>query len=94
VLEEAAKIGLYSLDFFGRQWLAPSGLGTALAFEELFWGDAGIGLSLTGTCLAAVALSSNGSPEQAGEWLPQMFGGQEMSSWAHSARQSPRPAAT
>jgi hypothetical protein len=33
VLEEAAKIGLYSLDFFGRQWLEPSGLGTAVAFE-------------------------------------------------------------
>jgi alkylation response protein AidB-like acyl-CoA dehydrogenase len=75
VLEEAAKIGLYSLDFFGQQWLEPSGLGTAVAFEELFWGDAGIGLALTGSCLAAVAVSSNGTPEQVGEWLPQMFGG-------------------
>jgi alkylation response protein AidB-like acyl-CoA dehydrogenase len=74
VLEQAAKIGLYSLDFFGTQWLDPSGLGTAVAFEELFWGDAGIGLSLTGTGLAAVAVSSNGTPEQMGEWLPQMFG--------------------
>jgi alkylation response protein AidB-like acyl-CoA dehydrogenase len=74
ILGEAAKIGLYSLDFFGQQWLEPSGLGTAVAFEELFWGDAGIGLSLTGTGLAAVAVSSNGTPEQAGEWLPQMFG--------------------
>ena len=74
VLEQAAKIGLYSLDFFGTQWLEPSGLGTAVAFEELFWGDAGIGLSLTGTGLAAVAVSSNGTPEQMGEWLPQMFG--------------------
>jgi hypothetical protein len=74
ILEEAAKIGLYSLDFFGQQWLEPSGLGTAVAFEELFWGDAGIGLSLTGSCLAAVAVGSNGTPEQAGEWLPQMFG--------------------
>src|SRR5450432_1523855 len=75
VLEEAAKIGLYSLDFFGGQWLEPSGLGTAVAFEELYWGDAGIALSLTGSCLAAAAVSSNGTPEQAGEWLPQMFGG-------------------
>ncbi len=74
ILEEAAKIGLYSLDFFGQQWLEPSGLGTTLAFEELFWGDAGIGLSLTGSCLAAVAVGSNGTPEQAAEWLPQMFG--------------------
>jgi hypothetical protein len=74
VLEQAAKIGLYSLDFFAQQWFEPSGLGTAVAFEELFWGDAGIGLSLTGTGLAAVAVSSNGTPEQVGEWLPQMFG--------------------
>ncbi len=74
VIEEASKIGLYSLDFFGQQWLEPSGLGTPVAFEELFWGDAGIGLSLTGSCLAAVAVGSNGTPEQIGEWLPQMFG--------------------
>ncbi len=74
ILEEAAKIGLYSLDFFAGQWFEPTGLGTPVAFEELFWGDAGIGLSLTGSCLAAIAVSSNGTPEQIGEWLPQMFG--------------------
>ncbi len=75
VLEEAAKVGLYSLDFFGQQWLEPSGLGIPVAFEELFWGDAGIALALVGTTLAAVAVTSNGTPEQVGEWLPQMFGG-------------------
>jgi acyl-CoA dehydrogenase len=75
ILEEAAKVGLYSLDFFSQQWLEPSGLGIPIAFEELFWGDAGIGLSLVGSTLAAVALASNGTPEQIGEWLPQMFGG-------------------
>jgi alkylation response protein AidB-like acyl-CoA dehydrogenase len=74
ILQEAAKIGLYSLDFFGQQWLEPTGLGTAVAFEELFWGDAGIALALTGSCLAAVAVGSNGTAEQIGEWLPQMFG--------------------
>jgi len=74
VLEEAAKIGLYSLDFFGSQWMDPSGLGMVVAFEELFWGDAGIGLSLAGSGLAAVAVASNGTNEQIGEWLPQMFG--------------------
>ena len=31
ILEEAAKIGLYSLDFFAQQWLEPSGLGTLVA---------------------------------------------------------------
>jgi alkylation response protein AidB-like acyl-CoA dehydrogenase len=74
ILEEAAKVGLYSLDFFGQQWLEPSGLGIPIAFEELFWGDAGIALSLVGTTLATVAVASNGTPEQVGEWLPQMFG--------------------
>ncbi|HLX49949.1 MAG TPA: acyl-CoA dehydrogenase family protein [Streptosporangiaceae bacterium] len=75
VLEEAAKIGLYSLDFFAAQWLEPSGLGIPVAFEELFWGDAGIGLSLVGSGLAAVSVASTGTQEQIGEWLPLMFGG-------------------
>jgi alkylation response protein AidB-like acyl-CoA dehydrogenase len=74
ILEQAAKIGLYSLDFFSTQWLEPSGLGIPIAFEELFWGDAGIALSLVGSTLAAVAVASNGTPEQVGEWLPEMFG--------------------
>ena len=74
VIEEAAKIGLYSLDFFATQWMDPSGLGMVVSFEELFWGDAGIGLSLAGSGLAAVAVASNGTNEQIGEWLPQMFG--------------------
>ncbi|KAA9377799.1 acyl-CoA dehydrogenase [Microbispora cellulosiformans] len=74
VIQEAAKIGLYSLDFFAQQWFEESGLGLPVAFEELFWGDAGIGLSIVGTGLAAAALASNGTPEQMGEWLPEMFG--------------------
>ena len=75
VLEQAAKIGLYSLDFFAEQWLEPSGLGIPVAFEELFWGDAGIGLSIVGSGLAAVSVASTGTQEQIGEWIPQMFGG-------------------
>src|SRR5246500_4978643 len=75
ILEEAAKIGLYSLDFFAAQFFEESGLGFVTAVEELFWGDAGIGLSLVGSTLAAVSVVSNGTPEQVGEWCPQMFGG-------------------
>jgi alkylation response protein AidB-like acyl-CoA dehydrogenase len=75
VLEEAAKIGLYSLDFYGQQYLEPSGLGIPVVFEELFWGDAGIGMSLAGSTLAALAVVATGTPEQAAEWCPQMFGG-------------------
>ncbi len=75
VLEEAAKIGLYSLDFYAQQYVEGSGLGIPVAFEELFWGDAGIGLTLVGSSLAAVAVVANGTPEQIAEWCPQMFGG-------------------
>ncbi|MGW4476536.1 acyl-CoA dehydrogenase family protein [Nonomuraea sp. NPDC004354] len=74
VIQEAAKVGLYSLDFFATQWFEESGLALPVAFEEIFWGDAGIGLSIVGTGLAAAAMASGGTPEQMGEWLPQMFG--------------------
>src|SRR6202161_849298 len=75
VLEEAAKIGLYSLDFYTQQYLEPSGLGIPVTFEELFWGDAGIGMALVGSSLAALSVVANGTPDQVGEWCPQMFGG-------------------
>src|SRR3954463_9251148 len=74
VLEEASKIGLYSLDFFATQHFEETGLGLPVAMEELFWGDAGIGLAIVGTSLAAAAVAANGTPEQIGEWAPQMFG--------------------
>ncbi|MGH3320524.1 MAG: acyl-CoA dehydrogenase family protein [Streptosporangiaceae bacterium] len=74
IIQEASKIGLYSLEFFGTQWGDASGLGIPIAFEELFWGDAGIGLSIVGTTLAAAAVVTNGTNEQIGEWLPRMFG--------------------
>jgi alkylation response protein AidB-like acyl-CoA dehydrogenase len=74
IVEEASKIGLYSLDFFAQQAFEPSGLGIVVAFEELFWGDAGIALSVVGSSLAAVSLVTNGTNEQIGEWAPQMFG--------------------
>jgi acyl-CoA dehydrogenase len=74
VIQEAAKVGLYSPDFFAQQAAEPTGLGFLTAFEEMFWGDAGIALSIMGTGLAAAALAANGTPEQLGRWLPEMFG--------------------
>ncbi len=74
VIQEAAKVGLYSLDFFSTQWFEPSGLGIPVAMEEIFWGDAGIGLAIVGTTLAAVSVVANGTQEQTAEWVPQMFG--------------------
>ena len=74
IIAEAAKIGLYSMEMFAEQAAEPSGLGMVTVFEELFWGDAGIALSILGTGLAAAALAGGGTPDQVGEWLPQMFG--------------------
>ncbi len=74
VIKEAAKVGIYSLDFMAQQWFDPTGLGMVVAQEELFWGDAGIGLSLMGTGLAAAAVSANGTQEQIGEFVTAMYG--------------------
>src|SRR5918995_4255510 len=74
VLEEAAKAGIYSVDFIVAQAAEPTGLGFPIAMEELFWGDAGIGLSIVGTSLAAAGVRANGTDEQVMEWVPQMYG--------------------
>ncbi|MCF3963629.1 acyl-CoA dehydrogenase family protein [Streptomyces fuscigenes] len=74
VIQEAAKLGIYSLDFYAQQYFDPSGLGIPIATEELFWGDAGIALSIVGTGLAAVGVLANGTDEQIGTWIPQMYG--------------------
>ncbi|MDH6113219.1 alkylation response protein AidB-like acyl-CoA dehydrogenase [Kitasatospora sp. MAP12-15] len=74
IIQEAAKIGIYSLDFYAQQYFDPSGVGIPVAMEELFWGDAGLGLAIVGTTLAAVAVLANGTDEQIGTWAPQMFG--------------------
>ncbi len=74
IIEEAAKVGLYSLDFVANAFADPGGLLLALASEELSWGDAGIALSILGSALAVSAIVANGTPEQQGEWLPQCYG--------------------
>ena len=74
VVEEAAKIGLYSVDFLVAQALDESGLGFPITMEELFWGDAGIGLSIVGSSLAAAGVRANGTDEQVAEWVPAMYG--------------------
>jgi hypothetical protein len=74
LIQEAAKVGIYSVDFMAQQWFDDSGLGMVIAQEELFWGDAGIALAIMGTGLAAAAVSANGTPEQIGEYVPAMYG--------------------
>ncbi|MGA5555235.1 acyl-CoA dehydrogenase family protein [Streptomyces lavendulocolor] len=74
IIQEAAKVGIYSLDFYAQQFFDPTGLGIPMTMEELFWGDAGIALSIVGTGLAAVGVLANGTEEQIGTWIPQMYG--------------------
>lgn len=74
VIQEAAKAGIYSLDFFSSAWGDESGISLPITMEELFWGDAGIGLSIVGTTLGVAGILSNGTMDQIGEWAPQCFG--------------------
>jgi acyl-CoA dehydrogenase len=74
VIQEAADIGLYSFEALGQFWADQSGLTLPIANEELFWGDAGIGMAIMGTSLAVAAIFGQGTPEQMGEWIPQCFG--------------------
>ena len=74
IIQEAAKIGLYSFEGFGQFWADPTGLTMPIVNEELFWGDAGIGMSIMGTALAVASIFGSGTPEQMGEWIPQCFG--------------------
>jgi alkylation response protein AidB-like acyl-CoA dehydrogenase len=74
IIQEAAKIGLYSFDFAANALADRTGLTYPIAAEELFWGDAGIGLAIFGSGLAAAGIAANGTPEQMGEWIPQCYG--------------------
>ena len=74
IVREAAAIGLYSFDFMANAVADASGLTFPVALEELFWGDAGIGLAIFGSGLAAAGIVGNGTPEQVMEWVPQCYG--------------------
>ncbi len=75
IVEEAAKIGLYSIDFMANAMMGDqSGLTLPVAMEELFWGDAGI-------APRDLRFGSGGGrhrwqwhPEQVLEWTPQCYG--------------------
>ena len=74
IVEEAAKIGLYGWEFLMNAMQDPSGLTLPIAVEELFWGDAGLGMAIMGSGLAAAGIAGNGTPEQVVEWVPQCYG--------------------
>jgi acyl-CoA dehydrogenase len=74
IISEAQKIGLYGFEALAQFWSDESGLTLPIVNEELFWGDAGIGMAIMGTTLAVAGIFSAGTPEQLGEWVPQCFG--------------------
>ena len=74
IVKEAAAIGLYSFDFMANAVSDVTGLTLPIAIEELFWGDAGIGLAIFGSALAAAGIAGAGTPEQILEWVPQCYG--------------------
>ena len=69
VIQEAAEIGLYSFEAMGQFWSDETGLTLPIANEELFWGDAGIGMAIMGTSLAVAAIFGQVLAILAGEGL-------------------------
>ncbi len=74
IVEEAAKIGLYSFEFISQAYMDEGGLMMPITCEELAWGDAGIGLAILGSTLGLAGIAANGTAEQLFEWGPQCFG--------------------
>src|SRR5579864_2935352 len=74
IIQEAAKIGLYSWDFVANAFSDPIGLLMPVVMEEMAWGDAGIALAIFGTTLGVAGIFANGTAEQVAEWCPQCFG--------------------
>src|SRR4051794_14888179 len=74
IVEQAAEIGLYGWEFLMNAMTDTTGLTLPVAVEELFWGDAGIGLAIMGSGLAAAGILGNGTQEQVIEWVPQCYG--------------------
>jgi acyl-CoA dehydrogenase len=74
IVEQAAEIGLYGWEFLMNAMQDDTGLTLPVAVEELFWGDAGLGMAIMGSSLAAAGIAGTGTPEQVMEWVPQCFG--------------------
>src|SRR4051812_34320985 len=74
VLEEAAGQGLYDWKLYAEASTDPTGLSLAIVMEELFWGCAGIGLTIVLPALALAALRQAATDEQLARWAPECFG--------------------
>ena len=74
VLEEAARQGLYGWELYAQLSVDPTGLSLPILMEELFWGCAGIGLSIVMPALALAAIRQAATDEQLARWAPECFG--------------------
>jgi acyl-CoA dehydrogenase len=74
IVDRAAREGFYSPLFYADLIADPTGLSLPLFLEEIFWGCAGIGLTVVLPALALSALNQAGTPEQLARWAPEMFG--------------------
>lgn len=78
VVEKAAEIGLYGWEFLANLMTNDeTGITMPVVIEELFWGDAGIGMAIMGSGLAAAGILASGTQEQVMEWIPQCYGSPE-----------------
>jgi acyl-CoA dehydrogenase len=76
VLDEAARQGLYGWELYAQLSVDPTGLSLPILMEELFWGCAGIGLSIVMPALALAAIRQAATDEQLLRWAPECFGTQ------------------
>jgi len=74
VLEEAARQGFYGWELYAQLSVDPTGLSLPILMEELFWGCAGIGLSIVMPALALAAIRQAATDEQLARWAPECFG--------------------
>src|ERR1700758_1899779 len=74
VLEKAAEEGLYQWELYAQLSMDPTGLSLPILMEELFWGCAGIGLSIVMPALALAAIRQAATDEQLVRWAPECFG--------------------
>ena len=74
IVQQAAEIGLYGWEFMMNAMADQTGLTLPVAVEELFWGDAGLGMAIMGSSLAAAGIAGVGTPEQVMEWVPRCYG--------------------
>src|SRR3954454_6998683 len=74
IIGEARAWGMHGLDHVQSMATDSEGLRSVIYAEELHWGCAGIELAIQASSLAAAGIASSGTPEQIGQWVPEVYG--------------------